>query len=580
MAIPMVARLTVLVGVCVLEGVVATAVGQQELLRRKSQPRAGAIHRPGIGPGEGPSSGVLYMEVHWEFWWYLNRESLVQLRQRLRGDAAALGDDGEWSRGGRRIPEADLPGVAEALARAARESDPGLQAAALMALAKTGLPEYAPLLEEAAEEGRAQVRRTATLALGILQSPGSAAQLEALILDEDQPAEICRYAAVGLALSGGLESRQAFLRLLEPKFFTGLDRAKAQGLALGVGITHEPALSTPVKQLLRGRPELDPATRAFLVLSLGRLGAASSRELLETYLDDESPLVRRSAALGLGALLEQSANQTAVDKLFRRLVVENESTTRLFLLLAMGRIGGPAAAEALGRMVVTGRDATRGDYRYPGNSSAPEQNFAALALGMMHTPDMPLPEHLIPVFATADHHITRGALGLALGLCGNPEGRAALYRRFHREGDPRLQGHLGMALGLLGDTRASGVLLRALRERVDIELIPNAAIALTLMGERSAALAAIHRRLSVKARLGHETRSLLYALGRIGDQTSVPLLQAILESPRQPAEVRRYAAVALGDLADDRMQRAMTAVTTAFNYTIDPHLLTTLLIEL
>ena len=199
---------------------------------------------------------------------------------------------------------------------------------------------------------------------------------------------------------------------------------------------------------------------------------------------------------------------------------------------------------------------------------------------MMHTPDMPLPEHMVHEFATADHHITRGALGVAIGLCGNPEGRAAVYRRFHREGDPRLQGHLAVALGLLGDKRASAVLLRALNEKVDIELIPNAAIALTLLGERNAALAAIHRRLGKETRQEHAARTLLYTLGLIGDQSSVPILQAILESPRQPAEVRRYAAVALGDLADDRMQRAMTAVTTAFNYTIDPHLLTTLLIEL
>ena len=289
MAISLAARLTVLVGVCVIDGVAATAVGQQELLRRKTQARAGTMNRPGIGPGEGPSSGVLYREVHWEFWWFLNRESLLQLRGRLSGTASALGDGGELSGGGRRIPESDLPGVAQAFARAARESDPGLKAAALMALAKTGLHAYAPLIEGATEEGSLQVRRTATLALGILQAPGSAAPLEALILEGDQPAEICLYAAVGLALSGGLESRHAFLRLLEPRFFTRLESARAQALALAVGITREPALSTPVKVLLRGRPEPDQFTRAFLVLSLGRLGNASNRELLETYLDDESP---------------------------------------------------------------------------------------------------------------------------------------------------------------------------------------------------------------------------------------------------------------------------------------------------
>lgn len=158
-------------------------------LSARQPPGGVGLSRPGIGPGQGPQ--IPYQDLEWRYWWWLNQEWLLDLRGRL-------------GISGSRVADADRDPAIDALLAAARASDPDLQAAALLALGKSGDDRAEAAMRAALHDGNVGVRRAALLALGLRGRPAAIDTLSAVIADDGVEGRLRATAAVAL---GMIESR-------------------------------------------------------------------------------------------------------------------------------------------------------------------------------------------------------------------------------------------------------------------------------------------------------------------------------------------------------------------------------------
>ena len=174
--------------------------------------------------------------------------------------------------------------------------------------------------------------------------------------------------------------------MLTQQAFLDLPTTVQGGVAIGVGLTEDPARSAAVRALLEHERSLNAVPRSHLVLSLGRLHDYSNRDQLLEYLSDDDVHVRRSAALGLGILLAGTMDENVIRQIARRLSRESDLTVGNYTAIALGRIGGPLAVR-----VLTERLDTRGSVRTIGagwvtGSNDAQRTFSSLALALTGEP--------------------------------------------------------------------------------------------------------------------------------------------------------------------------------------------------
>jgi HEAT repeat protein len=267
--------------------------------------------------------------------------------------------------------------------------------------------------------------------------------------------------------------------------------------------------------------------------------------------------IAQSCALALGSLCRpwtdpRDADATACDLLLRVHRRHRDQQTRSFAILALARIGGPLA-----------RDAILAEFGAAG--AAIELPWCAMALGVWTArniqdasvagagvgPDRRVQEALQQAFAKARTPAAIGALGLALGLAQEATAgsalRSALAEHAHRDD---LAGYLALGLGLMGDHDATGE-IRALVAAADRrpQVLSQAVRALGLLGDHGI-VADLCRRLAEPDPSLVRLSALAAALGQIGDRRSLQPLLAMLEDQRLTPLTRAFAAVAVGLVGD------------------------------
>lgn len=529
------------------------------LLTAALPPSLNAFQFDGIYPGSFHPPEATTRDDYWEIWWYVHRRELVPLSTHLSYPSPDSS---------RRVTDDQMESVLQALDAAAKDKEVDVRVAARLALAKAGNDGVVPRLIEAAQADRGNLKDRAysILALGVLgkdEAPVTngdpvqiASYLDGVLHDKQTEVELKSWAALSLGLIDGPVARARMGRALGVESFREQDSMLQSSLAMAAGISRNPELLTPLLGLWNSRKlKLDHSIRANVLLSLSqcaRPGNEDVRELLEDSLRDEVDLVRRAAAMGLGTLLEGTADRPAVKRIGQILRGDREPVelTRCLDYLAIARIGGKdAALYAFNRI------------KNPPLVPDAEDCYAALALGLSLEESNSGLSRLVWRFDKAAHIRTRGAFAIGLGLLGSPHGAKVVRDEFRKEDNAQIASHEAIALGLMKDEKARPLLEGKLKSTSNDELILNTAIALAMINAREGALQILLDRLRVPA---DETRqALLLALGAIGDQTVVPAIVAILNG-NDSARVRRFAAVALGQLIDPSAAPVLSRIADSF----------------
>lgn len=497
-------------------------------------------------PGKGPQ--IPFDEARWEFWWYFNREPLLNLKPTLLAQATAGKDvDVPFQKLTPKDRDQNLiPGLVNAL----RDQNPELRIAALHALAKTHEPSARPALYGMLHDEQFLVRVQAILALGVWGNTMCLPRLEQIVRDGERELQERLVAGVALGLVGGPLAAESFKQLLAPTAFKELPTMVQSGLAYGVGLCGDSGNAPLVRSLLLDKAVSDLAVRAYLVLSLGKCADAADADALLRLLSDSEHQTRRSAAIALGALSRKSGDARIAATLAKAAHEDADLMVRNFAIIALGYVGGAEAVKVLRTDLAEATKATR--------------PFVALALGIAGEPEsVPL---LLAALKTETEPSYRGALCISLGL--HRDGRAApdLRKALKDAAEPVLAGYCALALGLIRDVQSVPELQQLMLSGTDVELLPNAATALGLLGARSAVKTMIERTASEKNEFARQ--SLLYGLGLVGDRAATAHLEGALAQTDAPAYVRGYAAAGLGLLGDEHAVRAIARVSRDSNYTI------------
>lgn len=386
--------------------------------------------------------------------------------------------------------------------------------------------------------------------------------------------------AEGAAAAGGGGAAAilaVFQELLRPQAFHSFESKVQCGIAIGAGLAGSPELSVPLRELLGRRKQPPAIARGYLVLALGMLGDTASRESLLEHFKDGDVHARRAAAIGLGALYARTGDPETQEAIAALDQEEGDLGVRLFAAVALGEVGGAAAA-SLGQTL---DEPERGMVQGSGVlgpprltfGGYPRRAFAALGIGLAKDPGAL--DLLLERLAVERDHATRAAISLGLGLVGDTRAGKDVARALAEDKDPILRGYLALALGLMGWVEAKDAVRELLKGEIDIELVPNAALAGLLLQDREA-LDILLRRLTDE-RKPNARNAVLYGIGLFKDRGAIEPLAALLKNRSEPAHVRRYAAIALGEIADPRPLRAIGRLYAHFNYTAEPTLFHTLL---
>ncbi|MEZ6194904.1 MAG: HEAT repeat domain-containing protein [Planctomycetota bacterium] len=517
----------------------------------------------GVSGGRKKASGGM----RWDDWWYMNDERFLRLKAKLRAREIEttnpdlfVGADRATAAGGRVAERRVRNDILPRLRAAGGDSFYDVRAAAVIALGKCGEEDARVDILAALDDEDAVVRESACLALGIHGSAKSLGVLEAIARDDASGRKLLGlggreievrtrvFAAIAIGLIGdrqsGLDEDGSALATLRALASPRADARAAQddltvGPVIALGICRSPAVVPDLLGVVADERRA-PAIRSHAATSLGKLGdRAAIRGLIEA-LGDKQSVVRQSAAIALGRLLRSDDREVA--RLVRAAEREKDTAARRFAIMALGRVGGETAHDALHRLLDDGNTEIR--------------PFAALALGASYheRPLAPFREEtgklVLKQFRNAASPESRGGFAIALGLLRHAGASEDLLAVLRKEGSEKLRTHACVALGLMECRAAIPLVRAALDEPGREDLRRYAAISLGLLGDRDAIeilrteLASEHKSL---AELGSITRG----LGFIGDASVVaPLGEMATDHVAYQDATRAFAAVALGLLGD------------------------------
>jgi HEAT repeat protein len=325
-------------------------------------------------------------------------------------------------------------------------------------------------------------------------------------LRDAQP-QVRRGAAFALGKSGSAAAPAALVKVLSDREAAVRDAA-AYALGELAGEGHGGTVwSEAGPALVRLLADDDsPQVRRSAALALGHCGARASgaRSALVKLLPDREPMVRQNAAWALGRLGGDSAEEAVAG--LSRLLEDGDAAVRRDAAAALGEIGRPAASRAASALAGCLRREREGPVRKVVLDSL---------VKVVGAENKDVVAQLTPLVKDANREMARG-VALALGKIGGADAKAAvpvLAEALHDD-DATVRELAAGALGNVGEAAAGAV--------------PDLSQALT---DRSVAV----------------RRNAALALSRIGDQAA-PAVQALVRAlaPTESPEVRYFAAEALG----------------------------------
>lgn len=523
---------------------------------------AGGAGRGGTTGGRRKSSAP--STTTWDWWWDLNEERFLNLKNAVRNSGAASDDQDEFlgdSSGGDDIAEVMLSQIrAEilpALMLAVKDSYYDTRAAAVIALGKVAKGDQADVIEaiqKTMKDEDKRVRESCCLGLGILGSKEVVPFLLKVAQNDTRTArdffgrtEILprtrAWASVAIGLIGYREKFSAQDEVVQE--LIRMARAKSRQRDLQIG----PAIALQMIELEENVPamvdmakdeDLDNFVRAHVIVGLGKINATSAVPELVKLLGNKDTHVARSSAIALGLLTDPEDTKT-VNALRRQAENGKEAGLRNFSIIALGEIGSPAGKASLVKILTRGKNKTF-------------RTFAAISLGLMgfkHDEGKADSGKMIhDAYKKAKDELERGAYAVALALLDYEDAVDDLRPILEQGGKQKLKTHVATALGLLGDSESIPAIRKIVAQRADPDLRKAAAISLGLLRDRGAVdvlKKVIEESGSSKAILGAAT----VALGFVGDRQAVPILTDYVSNPAAHQDVTRaFAAVALGFLGD------------------------------
>jgi HEAT repeat protein len=328
--------------------------------------------------------------------------------------------------------------------------------------------------------------------------------------------------------------------------------------------------------------------RAHVPDALGRLHAHLPPAVAERVTTDmldaladarEDELVRRGCVLALGRIAD--ADEDELDRRVRATltdVARRERPLRGFVSIALARIGarpgtgiGAGANAHAVQVALTKRLAS-------GNST--DVAWSALALGLLGhglvEAERGVPDSLREVLRQGLEVSSAGPLvavfALAAGLARDPAGLEGIAERLaDLEGEDL--GRAGLALGLLGNVEARAALQARLADgRHDPLVLADLATALSLLQDRE--LVDELARLLDDCACDSSRVAVAVALGRSRDARALAPLRELVLDPTGQEAVRACAALSLGALADPDERRWSAWLSSDLNYLANPASLT------
>ena len=525
----------------------------------------GAVGAGRTTPGRAKSKeGNRYED--WDWWWDLNEERFLLLKNKVRSKASAstnvdifLGADASGGDKARVSLRTIRNEIVPTLILALKDPFYDARSGAVIALGKvadSSEPDKLDAIKGLMGDDVRQVRESAWRALGILGAKEAVPFLFSIVKNDPAARRTLgrgtsdilnrtrAFAAVAIGLIG---SREGFddedevidelLRLARSTDNASRDLAVGPSLALQLIKSQR---SIPGMIEIFKDETVDDYVRAHVGVGLGKLGAKSAVKDLVRGLTDKNTYVAQSSAIALGLLVSPEDRDT-VKALRNHAKSASNRSVRNFAMIALGEIGAPEGIAMLVDRLKKGQPQ--------------DKAFGALGLGVYGFKN---PEARIEFGADVlrEYQETkaadlRGAIAISLGLLDFEPAKEVLLGDLKRVSDQNLQGHLCTALGLMGYRDAIPEIQKMVVQRGDTDLRKRAAIALGLLQDPEAVgllEKVIQDSGASKGVLGAAT----VALGYVGDRSAVPILVKMLENKSGEYQdmSRAFATVALGFLGD------------------------------
>lgn len=403
----------------------------------------------------------------WEFWWEHERSGL--LRGAVEDPPSALLADGRYAQRSDALHRRSVAeDAAPLLVQALRSPLPELREAAALALGRCGLHQGVDALIAATSDPVAQVRQAALLGLGLLRDDRALVELGERFAASGLPVGDRSFAVLGLGLSRRAEAlpflRAALERDLNPDRLMGDEEKLLIATVWAAGLLGSPdllpLLTARTEELERTSALASRRVRTICLWAMGAIGDRGATAFLIRRLGNLDLGIERAAAQALGRLRDPGS----LGALTTRLSVTSDLQVRVACLLAIGRIGGPAAARVLqGYAETAGSDrqlhAAWGLAAGLGSAaSLMDGIFQELVAGANQDPwrddDVRARGNL-----RRDEERMRGALAVGFALYGDGGVVESLGQIVRRPGvDPDFAGYLCEAIGYLGGPNALAIL--------------------------------------------------------------------------------------------------------------------------
>jgi hypothetical protein len=358
------------------------------------------------------------------------------------------------------------------------------------------------------------------------------------------------------------------------------------------------SLGSQVTYLLRyftSDGEYDATVRAHTATTLGRLieaqpegMSARLKEVVTQFLVDslgkyarQPDDVRRSAVLALGLIGD--ADRDKADVWIRNALTKSarrgDPIEKRFALISLARSG---ARKGTGEDPFSGTASTRKELLTALSKGKKEiRPWAALATGILgyHLRDEggqmdPGVDNALRIaLGRTKKPDEVGALSLAVGLRGDREAATNLIGQLEKAKTEDARSYASLGLGLTGDASAVGPLQEALGGASEEPLLASrSGLALGLLGDTEVVQALLD---TLGDTDDEATRkSIVQALGYIGDERSIDSLVAIMSDVNEDKEVRTQAVVALGYAADRAALNWRSKIASGVNYLAQSDMLT------
>ena len=358
------------------------------------------------------------------------------------------------------------------------------------------------------------------------------------------------------------------------------------------------SLGSQVTYLLRyftSDGEYDATVRAHTATTLGRLieaqpegMSARLKEVVTQFLVDslgkyarQPDDVRRSAVLALGLIGDADRDKADVwiRNALTRSVRRGDPIEKRFALISLARSG---ARKGTGEDPFSGTASTRKELLAALSKGKKEiRPWAALATGILgyHLRDEggqldPGVDNALRIaLGRTKKPDEVGALALAVGLRGDREAAENLIGQLEKAKTEDARSYASLGLGLTGDASAVEPLQDALGGASEEPLLASrSGLALGLLGDTEVVQALLD---TLEDTEDESTRkSIVQALGYIGDERSIDSLVAIMSDAHEDKEVRAQAVVALGYAADRAALNWRSKIASGVNYLAQSDMLT------